>query len=178
MLHEKASIYALRGRFQDALVILDSVLRHDPQNFSAMKDKARALLRLGRPKDALAPATAAYNRHTDRSDETALLAAIDYELTDYADAERLAQQSVAEMSKTLLTNPSAGSVRLTLIGAAAHLHDDAMASSALADLANSVPALLSVAAVRKWMHPQANLYGYEPLFDGLRLAGLPESVTH
>jgi tetratricopeptide (TPR) repeat protein len=178
MLHEKASLYALRGRFQDALVILDSVLSHDPQNFSAMKDKARALLKLGRPKEALAPATAAYNRHTDRSDEAALLAAINYELTNYAEAERLGQQSVAEMSKALLSNPNAGSIRLTLIAAAAHLHDDAMARSALAELANAVPAPLSVAAVRKWMHPQANLYGYEPLFDGLRLAGLPESVTH
>ena len=174
MLREKASIYALRGRYQEALVILDSVLTRDPQSYVAMEEKARALLRLGRPKEALVSATAAYNRHADRPDETALLAAIYYELADYAEAARLAQQSAAEMSKVLLGNPNAGSVRLTLIAAAAHLHDDATTKSALADLAAAVPALTSITAVRKWIHPQANLYGYEPLFDGLRLAGLPD----
>jgi tetratricopeptide (TPR) repeat protein len=174
MLRHKASIYALRGRFQDALVILDSVLRRNPENFEAMEDKARALLKLGRPKEALAPAMAAYNRHSDESDEAALLAAIDYELDDYAKAAQLAQQSAAEMSKLQLSNPKAGSVRLTLIAAAARLHDDATAKSALADLANAAPGLTSIDAVRKWIHPQANLYGYKPLFDDLRLAGLPQ----
>ncbi|HEY6455648.1 MAG TPA: TIR domain-containing protein [Steroidobacteraceae bacterium] len=174
MLREKASIYELRGRYQDALVILDSVLSRNPQSYAAMEERARSLLKLGRPKEALAPATTAYNRHADRSEETALLAAIYYELADYAEAARLGQQAAAEMSKPLLGNPNAGSVRLTLIAAAAHLHDDATAKSALADLAAATPALTSVTAVRKWIHPQANLYGYEPLFDGLRLAGLPE----
>jgi tetratricopeptide (TPR) repeat protein len=174
MLRHKASIYALRGRFQDALVILDSVLRRNPENFEAMEDKARALLKLGRPKEALAPAMAAYNHHSDESDEAALLAAIDYELDDYAKAAQLAQQSAAEMSKLQLSNPKAGSVRLTLIAAAAHLHDDATAKSALVDLANAAPGVTSIDAVRKWIHPQANLYGYKPLFDDLRLAGLPQ----
>jgi tetratricopeptide (TPR) repeat protein len=174
MLRHKASIYALRGRFQDALVILDSVLRRNPENFEAMEEKARALLKLGRPKEALAPAMAAYNRHGDESDEAALLAAIDYELDDYAKAAQLAQQSAAEMSKLQLSNPKDGSVRLTLIAAAAHLHDDATAKSALADLANAAPGVTSIDAVRKWIHPQANLYGYKPLFDDLRLAGLPQ----
>jgi len=86
----------------------------------------RALLKLGRPKEAFAPATAAYNRNADRSDETALL------------------------------------------------HDQATAKSALADLEAATPGLTSVTAVRNWIHPQANLHGYEPLFDGPRLAGLPD----
>jgi tetratricopeptide (TPR) repeat protein len=174
MLFEKASIYELRGRYQDALVILDSLLSHNPQYFEAMMGKATTLLKLGRPKDALAPATDAYNRHKDRSWEAALLAAVNYELTNYAEAARLAQQAAAEMSKTELSNPNSGSVRLTLIAAAAHLHDHAAIKSALADLANAAPGLTSITAVRKWMHPQADLYGYEPLFDGLRLAGLPD----
>jgi len=57
---------------------------------------------------------------------------------------------------------------------AAHLHDEATEKSALADLATSVPELTSLTAIRKWMYPQAYLYGYEPLIDGLRLAGMPE----
>jgi hypothetical protein len=61
---------------------------------------------------------------------------------------------------------------LTLIAAAAHLHDSAAATAGIADLQESVPGLTSLSSIRKWIHPQADLYGYEPLFDGLRLAGL------
>ena len=32
----------------------------------------------------------------------------------------------------------------------------------------------TIAAIRKWMHPGAELAGYEPLFEGLRLAGVPD----
>jgi tetratricopeptide (TPR) repeat protein len=174
MLRTKAGVYELRGRFKESLVILDSVLSHDPQNFGAMEDKASVLLKLGRPKEALAPASAAYDRHPDRAGRAALLAAIDYELEDYSNAARLAQKATAEMSKAQLSNPNDGTVRLTLIAAAAHLHDDATEKTALADLTTSVPALTSLTAVRKWMYPEASLYGYEPLFEGLRLAGLPD----
>ena len=65
-------------------------------------------------------------------------------------------------------------MRLTLIAAAAQLQHEAIKKSALADLADSVPTLTSLGAIRKWMSPQAGLYGYEPLFDSLRLAGIPE----
>jgi tetratricopeptide (TPR) repeat protein len=173
MLRQKASLYELRGRFQESLVILDSVLGLDPQNFNAMEDKALVLLRLGRPKEAAIPAIAAYARHPDdRPGRAALVAAIDYELGDYAGAEQMAQKATTEMSKAELSNPNDGTVRLTLIAAAAHLHDDATEKAALADLAASVSGLTSLTAIRKWMYPQANLYGYEPLFEGLRLAGL------
>jgi tetratricopeptide (TPR) repeat protein len=174
MLHKKARLYQSRGRFQEQLVLLDRVLSRDPNYLDALEDKARALLKLGRPREALAPATAAYENQIDRAEAGALLAAIHYELGHIADAQRLAQQSAAEMSHAYLTNPNMGTVRLTLIAASAQLHDAATAKAAIEDLKNAVPALTSITAVRKWMHPQANLYGYEPLFDGLRLAGLPE----
>ncbi len=171
MLHQKAILYQLRGRFQESLLILDSLLSRDPENSSAMEDKALALLKLGRPNEAAAPATAAYAAH-DRPGRAALLAAIDYELADYAAAERLAQKAITEMSKVELGNSNDGTVRLTLIAAAAHLHDDSAKKAALSDLAISVPELTSLSAIRKWINPQSNLYGYEPLFEGLRLAGL------
>ena len=176
MLRKKATLHSLHGRYQEALVILDAVLSRDPDYSDAMEDKARALLKLGRPKEALAPARTIYNRHADRSNE-ALLAAIDYELGDYINAARLARQSAAEMSKAELSSSNEGTVRLTLIAAGAHLHDEAASKSAVADLANA-PGLTSITAVRKWMHPQADLFGYEPLLDGLRLAGLPENASH
>jgi hypothetical protein len=85
----------------------------------------------------------------------------------------MAQKAITEMSESKLADSNDGTVRLTLIAAAAHLHDDHTKTTALADLAASVPALTGVAAIRSWMNPQSVLYGYEPLFEGLRLAGLP-----
>jgi tetratricopeptide (TPR) repeat protein len=174
MLREKAGLYESRGRFKESLVVLDSVLRLDPENTYAMADEALSLLRLGRPKEAKSFATTALEHRPDSYERAALLAAIDFELGDYSEAERLAQQATTKMSKAVLSNPNAGTVRLTLIAAAARLHDETIKKSALADLADSVPALTSLGAIRKWMSPQAGLYGYEPLFDSLRLAGIPE----
>jgi tetratricopeptide (TPR) repeat protein len=171
MLHEKANLYAARGRFRESLLILDSILERHSGNSSVTEDKAFALLKLGRPNEAAAPAAAAYAAH-DRPNRAALLAAIDYENMDYPDAERLAQKAITGMSNGELGNSRDGTVRLTLIAAAARLRQEADMRAALSDLKGSVPALTSISAVRKWMNPHSNLYGYEPLFEGLRLAGL------
>jgi tetratricopeptide (TPR) repeat protein len=169
----KAQIYLLRGRYAEALVVLDKVLIAQPTNYGAMEDKASALLKLGRPKEAATVAASVYERHpNDWSGVTALIAAIDFVLQDYAGAVQLAQQSTTQMSQAQLRNPESGAVRLTLIAAAAQLHDSSAARAAIADLQASDPTLTSLSSIRKWMNPQANLYGYEPLFDGLRLAGL------
>jgi hypothetical protein len=42
MLGEKASMYELRERFQEALAIYDSVLSRNPESYNAMEGKARA----------------------------------------------------------------------------------------------------------------------------------------
>jgi tetratricopeptide (TPR) repeat protein len=174
MLREKAELYQSRGRFQESLVILNSVLRLNPQNTYAMQDEALTLLKLGRPKEAAPFATTALEHRPDSFELPALLAAIDFELGDYSEAEQLAQQSTTKMGKAFLANPNGGTVQLTLIAAATRLHDETIKKSALADLADSLPTLTSIGAIRKWMSPQANLYGYEPLFDSLRLAGIPD----
>ena len=171
MLHQKATLYQLRGRYQESLLILNALLSRDPENSGAMEAKARALLRLGRPNEAAAPATAAYAAQ-DRTGRAALLAAIDYEVADYAAAEQLAQKAITKMSKAQLSNSNDGTVQLTLIAAAAHLHDDTTKQTAVSDFAKSVPDLTSLSAIQKWMSPQSNLYGYEPLIEGLKLAGL------
>jgi hypothetical protein len=107
-----------------------------------------------------------------RPGNSGMLAGMDFILRDYAGAERLARQSTTQMDKADLSNPKSGAVRLTLIAAAAQLHDASTATAAISDLRESVPQLTTLGSIRKWMHPQADLYGYEPLFDGLRLAGL------
>jgi tetratricopeptide (TPR) repeat protein len=173
MQQHKATIYRLRGRYDDELIVLDKVLSAEPRNYDAMEDKARALLKLGRPKEAAMVAAPVYERHpNDWSGITALIAAIDFVQADYAGAVKLAQKSATQMSQAQLRNPEFGAVRLTLIAAAAHLHDSSAAAAGISDLQGSVPTLTTLSSIRKWIHPHADLYGYEPLFDGLRLAGL------
>jgi hypothetical protein len=67
-----------------------------------------------------------------------------------------------------------GAVALTLIAAEARLGNLSRAKIALSDFNAAVPGVSTVSAIRKWIHPGAELAGYEPLFEGLRLAGVPE----
>jgi hypothetical protein len=63
---------------------------------------------------------------------------------------------------------------LTLVAAEARLGHLSRAKAALADFNAAAPGVQTVSAIKKWMHPGAELAGYEPLFEGLRLAGVPE----
>jgi tetratricopeptide (TPR) repeat protein len=172
MLVEKGDLYALRGRRAEQLSILDDALRLEPHLMPALLSKSVALLALGRVREAFDVAKLAQDRKPDDPNVSRLLADIHYELGDYADAEQLARRAVARRTHEELTNPNTGAIRLTLLAAAGQLHDQATAKAALADLKTDLPALTSVAAVRDWMSPLADLKGYEPLFEGLKLAGL------
>lgn len=173
MLEHKAEIYQLRGRYQESLLLADSLLTRDAEDSDVLTMKAIALLHLGRPKEALGIASGVVDRYGEEWPESlSLLAAVDYALGDYANAKQLAQRATTRMTAVELRNPNMGAVQLTLVAAAGRLHDEATAKSAISDLNTSVPGLDSISAVRKWLYPQADLYGFEPLFDGLKLAGL------
>jgi tetratricopeptide (TPR) repeat protein len=173
MLEHKAEVYQLRGRYQESLLLIDSLLARRPEESDTEALKATGLLHLGRPKEALALARDVADRYGEEWPETlGSLAAVDYELGDFAGAEQVAQRATTRLTAVQLRNPNVGSVQLTLIAAAGRLHDESVARVAIGDLANAVPALTSIGAIRKWLYPQADLYGYEPLFEGLKLAGL------
>jgi len=61
-----------------------------------------------------------------------------------------------------------------LVAAEARLGHLSRAKAALADFNAASPGVQTVSAIKKWMHPGAELAGYQPLFEGLRLAGVPE----
>jgi hypothetical protein len=105
---------------------------------------------------------------------TALAADTHFAAGDYAGAARLAHNAAARMDASELHNPVIGPVRLTLAAAAAHLGDIARAKAAIADFNASVPGVTTISEIKKWMSPTADLYGSEPLFAGLRLAGVKD----
>jgi tetratricopeptide (TPR) repeat protein len=172
MLLEKSHLYALRGRRAEQLSVLDDALHLEPHLYPALMEKSGALLALGRTRDAFDVAKLAQDRSPVDPYVSALMANIKYALGNYADAEQLARRAIARRTHQDLINPNTGSIRLTLLAAAGQLHDQVTARAALADLQTDLPALNSLAAVRAWMSPLADLKGYEPLFEGLRLAGL------
>jgi len=104
----------------------------------------------------------------------ALAADVRYALGDYAGAAQLSANATARMSDTELKNPIDGSVRLTEVAAEARLGHREQASAAFEDFKAAVPKVTSIAQMKKWMFPTADLYGYEPLYEGLRLAGVKD----
>ena len=87
---------------------------------------------------------------------------------------RMARKAITELDKDSLSNPRLGAVALTLVAAEARLGHLPRAKVALSDFNAAVPGVTTISAIRKWMHPGAELAGYEPLFDGLQQAGVPD----
>ena len=100
--------------------------------------------------------------------------AVHYELGHYELAAQMAKKAITQMSREELGNPRSGAVGLTLVAAEARLGHLSRAKAALADFNAAVPGVRTISAIKKWMHPAADLAGYEPLFEGLRLAGVSD----
>lgn len=172
MLVDKAEIFQLRGRFEDSLVVLDQVLQRDPDYSDALATKAVSLLKLGRAKEALSITQGLMARYpTSWAGLTALGADIQYALGDYAAAVQLGRNALPRMSAEDLRSPVYGS-QLTLAAAEARLGQVDAAKATLADFYAVVPQVTTIGQIKQWLHPTADLYGFEPLFEGLRLAGV------
>ena len=171
MLLMRSRLFVLRGRYEESLLIADSVLKGDPENSNAAGLKAYNLLKLGRAHEALAAANAIENRELSWR-HSSLAAAIHYELGQYEPAAQNARRAITRMDREELANRRAGAVGLTLVAAEARLGQVARAKSAMNEFNAVVPGVQTISAIRKWMHPAAELAGNESLVDGLKLAGV------
>jgi serine/threonine protein kinase len=171
----KVLLLQLRGRYEESLVIADTILQREPDEAHVLDWKAVALLRLGRAREAQPIADALASEVSDKwSWLEAHAADIHYALADYAVAAQLARGAIARMGAAGLHNSVDGTIWLTLAASEARLGRPERAAAALADFQSSVPQARTLATIRTWMNPLADLYGFQPLFDGLRLAGVPE----
>ena len=172
MLGLKADLYALRGKYEESLLIANSILKRDPDSSAVLSLRAYNQLKLGRPQEALATVNEYLERGGERIFE--LAAAVHYQLAHFELAAEFARKAITELDKDSLSNPRLGAVALTLVAAEARMGHLPRAKVALADFNAAVPGVTTISAIRKWMHPGAELAGYEPLFEGLRLAGVPD----
>ncbi len=173
MLGLKSELFALRGRYEESLLIADSMLKLNPESVDALSNKAYGLLKLGRPQEALAVMNE--TSIVDREGlGDAFGSAVHYALGHNELAAQMAKKAITQMSREELRNPRSGAVGLTLVAAEARLGHLSRAKAALADFNVAVPDVKTISAIKKWMHPAADLAGYEPLFEGLRLAGVPD----
>jgi tetratricopeptide (TPR) repeat protein len=174
MLDEKASLYQLRGRWEDALVIAESQLGQEPTYANALGTKAISYLRLRRLKESRAIADGLLARYPNSWIVQASLADIDFASGDYANAAQLAQKAIAQMGEPELRDRASGQIRLTQIAAEAQLGHAERARAALDDFHALMPELKSMPAIRKWVHPASDLADFEPLYAGLAKAGITD----
>ena len=172
MLGLKGYLLVLRARYEESLLIADTLLKRDPENSEALAIRAYGLSKLGRTQEALA----AVNELPEWRYEPMLplAAALHYQLAQFEPAAQMARKAITNLDSDSLRNPKLGAVALTLVAAEARLGHLSKAKAALADFNAAVPGARTISAIRKWMHPGADLAGYEPLFEGLRLAGVPD----
>ena len=176
MLLDKAGMMQLRGRYDEALVISGSVLQRHPDSSGALATQALSLIRLDRAPEAVTIADGLAARYPDKwADLTALAADAHYSVGDYAAAASLAANAAARMNEVDFKSPVSGQVRLTLAAAEARLGHTERARRALEDFHAAVPAVRSIAALRKWIYPTDALADFEPFYAGVKLAGMPET---
>jgi tetratricopeptide (TPR) repeat protein len=172
-LSERASLYQLRGRWEESVVIADAMLQADPDDLEGLAYKATAYLRLRRLKEADGIAQGLMARYPTNWSVLALAGDIDYASGDYGNAAQSAKKATAQMDAFSLRDRVSGTVQLTLIAAEARLNHADRAKAAFGDLTTTVPSLTTVTAIRTWVHPSADLADFEPLYEGLGLAGIP-----
>jgi tetratricopeptide (TPR) repeat protein len=172
MLGQKGGLFQLRLRWEESLAIADLMLARAPTNVYATVLKATAQLRLGQLKEAQALAEGLLAR--DPSDWVAqsTVADIYFAQGDYARAARMAQKAAAQMSQTNLRDRVSGGIQLTRIAAEARLGHAARAKIAIDDFRANLPNITRITDIKSWLHPSADLADSDPLYDGLRLAGI------
>jgi TolB-like protein len=172
MLDEKAALYQLRGRWEDALVIAEAQLGQEPTYANALGTKAISFLRLRRLKEAKGISDGLLGRYPNLWVVQASVADLDFAMGNYANAAQLAQKAIAQMGEPELRDRVYGPIRLTQVAAEAQLGHADRVKSALADFNMLMPELKTLAAIRKWVHPSADLADFEPLYAGLAKAGI------
>ncbi|MBS0375689.1 MAG: TIR domain-containing protein [Proteobacteria bacterium] len=175
MISDKASLFQLRGRWEEALTVIDTLLQRDPDNANGLAIRASSLLHLGQVREGTALMDGIAARYPTRWPEaTASAANFHYLLGDYAGAVERARNAIPRMNDESLKSPIDGVVQLTLAAAEARLGHRERARAALADLQARIPAITTLSAARKWVFPTADVAGAESLYEGLRLTGLPD----
>jgi tetratricopeptide (TPR) repeat protein len=175
MLGQKASLYQLRLRWEESLAITDAMLARASTNAYATALKATALLHLGQLKDAQALAEGLLARNPSDWVNQSTVADIYFAQGDYTRAAQLAQKATAQMSESNLRDRVSGCIQLTRIAAEARLGHAERAKAALDDFKMNLPNVKTIADIKKWLHPSADLADFEPLYEGLRLAGVGSS---
>lgn len=174
MLATKAMLDVFENRNEQAVLVADSALRHEPEHSQASVWKAIALVRLGRP-DAVQFSDALVERSggTDLA-YVGTAAEAHFAAGDYAAAARLAETVIAGLSELQLKERNNGSIRLTLVAAEAKLGHAERARQVLADFHSSVPTATTISTIRTWLADSATFKHYEPFYEALRFAGIPD----
>jgi tetratricopeptide (TPR) repeat protein len=172
MLGKKAGLYQLRLRWEESLAITDAMLARIPTNVFALGLKSTALLRLRQLKEAQELSEGLLARYPSDWGILSQTADVYFAQGDYARAAQLSQKATAQMSQAELRDRVSGCVQLTRIASEARLGHSERAKAALEDFRTTLPHVQTIADIKKWLHPSADLADFEPLFDGLRAAGI------
>jgi tetratricopeptide (TPR) repeat protein len=169
----RIKVLMLRGQYAEVLALSDFAYQRNPENLQALSTRIWALIHLGRANEASASLKELEEHNTRNSAETsALIAAVEYATGNYASALQHAQAATAVMTDDEFKDTTSGAVRLTLAASQARLGSLQQARATMEQFWGTVPEATTIAKIKRWMYPTADLYGFQPLFDGLELAGV------
>jgi tetratricopeptide (TPR) repeat protein len=169
----RIKVLMLRRQYAEVLVLSDFAHHRKPEDLEPLHTRIWALIHLGRTNEATASLKELEEHNSrNKADTSALIAAVEYATGNYASALQHAQAATAVMTDDEFKDTTSGEVRLTLAATQARLGSLEQARATMKQFWGDVPEATTIAKIQRWMYPTADLYGFQPLFDGLELAGV------
>ena len=172
MLYLRSRVFYDENRFEEAILVADDTLRHDPEHDGALVLKTAALINLHRLPEALAAAKAALDL-ADSAISNLLAAEIHYAMKNNVSAILHATKAISLVSSRDRGDRGNGLAVLILAAAQARSGNVDRAKEALKPFYTDVHDVRTIKQMKLWLGDTPDIDG-EEVFAGLRIAGVSD----
>jgi tetratricopeptide (TPR) repeat protein len=162
--------YFKHGRYQEALLVSDTLLAKEPDDAAVLTDRVIVLRSMGQVAQALALVPAML-KALDNEATGSVAAAVHFAHGDDAEAARLARNALVRMTRAQRAVSEPGSVALVLVAAESRAGHLERARAAFKDFQDVVPKAQTVGQIKAWLQPSWMAPGGDAFWDALKRAG-------
>jgi tetratricopeptide (TPR) repeat protein len=158
------------SRFQDALLVNDTLFATDPEDADVLQGRVIALSSLGEVGQALVLVPKMLKAADDESSQS-IAAAVYFASGDDAQAALLARKALVHMTRNQRADSGPGSAALVLVAAESRAGRLDQARKAFSEFQQAVPNVKTVAQIKTWLRPYWVPPGGDVFWQALRNAG-------
>jgi tetratricopeptide (TPR) repeat protein len=158
------------SRFQEALLVNDTLFATDPEDADVLQGRVIALGSLGEVGQALVLVPKMLKSADDESSQS-IAAAVYFASGDDAQAALLARKALVHMTRNQRADSGTGYAALVLVAAESRAGRLDPARKALSEFQQTVPKVKTIAQIKAWLRPYWVPPGGDAFWQALRNAG-------